>query len=67
MQDFVDGESVPALKSLEELARRFDRGDFDLVALGRVLLADPNWLQKVRAGQTDQLKPYSKECMTTLY
>lgn len=67
MQDFVEGQSVPTLKSLDELARRFDRGDFDLVALGRVLLADPNWLEKVRAGAVDQLKPYSKECMDTLF
>lgn len=67
MQDFVDGQSVPTLKSLDELARRFDRGDFDLVALGRVLLADPNWLVKVRGGAVDQLKPYSRECMNTLY
>ncbi|MFN3552922.1 MAG: NADH:flavin oxidoreductase [Novosphingobium meiothermophilum] len=67
MQDFVEGQSVPTLKSLDELARRFDRGDFDLVALGRVLLADPNWLTKVRSGATDQLKPYSRECMDTLY
>jgi 2,4-dienoyl-CoA reductase-like NADH-dependent reductase (Old Yellow Enzyme family) len=67
MEDFVAGQSVPALKSLDELARRFDRGDFDLVALGRVLLADPNWLQKVRAGAVAELKPYSRECMDVLH
>jgi 2,4-dienoyl-CoA reductase-like NADH-dependent reductase (Old Yellow Enzyme family) len=41
--------SVPTLKSMSELVRRFERGDFDLVAVGRALLADPNWLQKVPA------------------
>lgn len=67
MQDFVDGQSVPSLASLDELARRFDRGDFDLVALGRVLLADPGWLTKVRTGAVDALQPYSRACMDTLY
>lgn len=67
MQDFVSGESAPTLKSLDELARRFDRGEFDLVALGRVLLADPNWLTKVRKGRFSELQPYSKECMDTLF
>ena len=67
MEDFVAGESVPTLKSLGELERRFARGDFDLVAVGRALLADPNWLQKLRAGAVEQMVPYSKACMETLY
>jgi len=48
------------------LARRFDRGDFDLVAVGRALLADPNWLQKIRTGAVSELKPYSRACMNEL-
>ena len=67
MEDFVAGESVPTLKSLGELERRFARGDFDLVAVGRALLADPNWLQKLRSGAVEQMVPYSKACMETLY
>ena len=67
MEDFVAGQSRPTLQSLDELNRRFARGDFDLVAVGRSLLADPNWLQKVKAGATDQLLPYSRETMAVLY
>ena len=29
-----------------------ERGDFDLVAVGRALLQDPLWAQKVRQGRT---------------
>jgi 2,4-dienoyl-CoA reductase-like NADH-dependent reductase (Old Yellow Enzyme family) len=57
------GESRPNLASLTELARRFERGDFDIVAIGRVLLNDPCWLQKVREGRYSELKPYSVEAM----
>lgn len=47
--------------SLDELIRRFDRGDFDLVAVGRPILADPNWVKKIKEGRTEELKGFSKE------
>jgi 2,4-dienoyl-CoA reductase-like NADH-dependent reductase (Old Yellow Enzyme family) len=65
--DFEGGASNVNVQSLEELARRYARGDFDLVALGRVLLADPAWLVKVRDGRMDQLRPYTVEAMQTLF
>lgn len=54
--------SAPA--PLDELMRRFDRGDFDLVAVGRALLQDPNWVQKVRDGVSQQ--PFTKAALETL-
>jgi 2,4-dienoyl-CoA reductase-like NADH-dependent reductase (Old Yellow Enzyme family) len=51
---------------LDELVRRFDRGDFDLVAVGRALLMDSLWLQKVREGRTDELLGFSKDALTVL-
>ena len=51
----------------DQLMKMFDRGDFDMVAIGRVLLADPHWLEKVRNGRLKELKPYSAEAMKTLY
>jgi 2,4-dienoyl-CoA reductase-like NADH-dependent reductase (Old Yellow Enzyme family) len=47
------------LESLEELARRFDRGEFDLVGVGRAIIAEPDWANFVRAGRFDRLKPFS--------
>jgi 2,4-dienoyl-CoA reductase-like NADH-dependent reductase (Old Yellow Enzyme family) len=41
---FAGESSQPS--SLDELIRRFERGDFDLVAVGRPLLADPHWVEK---------------------
>jgi 2,4-dienoyl-CoA reductase-like NADH-dependent reductase (Old Yellow Enzyme family) len=57
--------SKPA--SLDELLRRLDRGDFDLVAVGRALLADPEWVLKVRDGRQSELKDYSREAAAVLY
>jgi 2,4-dienoyl-CoA reductase-like NADH-dependent reductase (Old Yellow Enzyme family) len=39
---------------LTELTRRLERGDFDLVAVGRALLQDPEWVRKVKEGKTDE-------------
>jgi 2,4-dienoyl-CoA reductase-like NADH-dependent reductase (Old Yellow Enzyme family) len=64
--DFEAGQSRPNPASLVEIARRFDRGDFDIVAVGRALLGDPCWLQKVLAGRWEELRPYSVEAMKTL-
>ncbi|MEN5055133.1 NADH:flavin oxidoreductase [Sphingobacterium kitahiroshimense] len=52
--------------SLEELIRRLDRGDFDLVAVGRPLLADANWVKKIRNNQLSDLKGFRKEYLNEL-
>jgi len=49
--------------SLEELVRRMDRGDFDLVAVGRPILADPFWVQKIRDGRNVALRSFTKEAL----
>ncbi len=56
--------SAPA--PLDELVRRMEREEFDLVAVGRALLADPQWAKKVHEGRPDQLADFSREAMATL-
>lgn len=61
---FAGESSQPS--SLDELLRRFDRGDFDLVAVGRPLLADPHWVQKIREGRTEELQGFTKDALAEL-
>lgn len=61
---FAGESSAPS--SLDELLRRLDRGDFDLVGVGRAILADPNWTLKVRSHRTEELKGFSKEALAEL-
>jgi 2,4-dienoyl-CoA reductase-like NADH-dependent reductase (Old Yellow Enzyme family) len=61
---FQGETSTPS--SLDELLRRFDRGDFDLVAVGRALLADAGWSRKIREGRSSELIGFSKEALVTL-
>lgn len=44
------GQSSQAA-SLDGLVARIERGEFDLIAVGRALLADPQWVEKVRHGR----------------
>jgi len=62
---FAGESSKPA--SLDELLRRLDRGDFDLVAVGRALINDPLWVQKVRDGRHDELLDFSPSALGTLF
>jgi len=51
---------------LDELMRRLDRGDFDLVGVGRALLQDPLWATKVKEGRADELQAFTRESLATL-
>lgn len=60
------GGEVSEPASLDELLRRLDRGDFDLVGVGRALLQDPEWVVKVRDGRADELRPFDRSAMKEL-
>jgi 2,4-dienoyl-CoA reductase-like NADH-dependent reductase (Old Yellow Enzyme family) len=46
-ESFASGEAK-ILDNVPMLMERFDRGDFDLVAVGRAILADPAWVRHLR-------------------
>ncbi len=61
---FLGETSVPT--GLEGVARQLENGEFDLVAVGRALLADPDWATKVRAGDVANLRGFSPAALDTL-
>ncbi|VVD27539.1 protein of unknown function [Paraburkholderia dioscoreae] len=58
-----DGSNVASLDNLLQLA---DRGDFDLIAVGRGMLVNPDWANKVREGRIDQLNNLNPEVLNGL-
>ncbi|MCC5981686.1 MAG: NADH:flavin oxidoreductase [Oceanicaulis sp.] len=59
------GEGSPAA-SIDGLIKRFEAGEFDLVAVGRALLSDPEWAAKVRDGRFGDLNDFSAEALKEL-
>lgn len=67
-QIFEPGNNANAgVASVEGLLERLENDEFDLVAVGRALLADPEWAQKVFEGRESELVPYNREAISTLY
>jgi 2,4-dienoyl-CoA reductase-like NADH-dependent reductase (Old Yellow Enzyme family) len=52
---------------LDEVLERLERGEFDLVAVGRALLQDPQWALKVKEGRFDELRDYDAKALETYY
>jgi 2,4-dienoyl-CoA reductase-like NADH-dependent reductase (Old Yellow Enzyme family) len=51
---------------MERLTEMLARGDFDLVAVGRAMLADSSWAAKVRDGRFAELTAFSPDVLKTL-
>lgn len=69
--EFLDAEargiaehSEPA--SIGNLATLLKRGDFDLVAVGRSLIPNPDWARLVRAGRESELLAYDQSNLAKL-
>jgi 2,4-dienoyl-CoA reductase-like NADH-dependent reductase (Old Yellow Enzyme family) len=52
--------------SLDNLLDRLERDEFDLVAVGRALLQDPEWAAKVLDGRLGELASYDPKALSTL-
>jgi 2,4-dienoyl-CoA reductase-like NADH-dependent reductase (Old Yellow Enzyme family) len=66
--DFIgafQGEGSP-VKGIDNLLDRLEADEFDMVAVGRALLQDPEWAAKVLADRFDELKPYDAAAAKTL-
>lgn len=61
---YRDGEAEVA--GIDDLIKRMDADEFDLIAVGRALLANPDWPQLVRTGEMDKIKTFSKDQLTEL-
>ena len=61
----IDASGI-AHGNINELAERLGNDEFELVAVGRALLQDPEWVIKVREGRFDELSDYSKKSLMEL-
>jgi 2,4-dienoyl-CoA reductase-like NADH-dependent reductase (Old Yellow Enzyme family) len=62
----ASGNGEGPAEEMDHLAEMLARGDFDLVAVGRAMLADSSWAAKVRDGRFGELSAFSPEVLKTL-
>ncbi len=55
------------LKDIDDLADRLDADEFDLVAVGRALLQDPEWAAKTLSGRFDELRSFNPASLASLH
>lgn len=55
-----------AVTGIDRLLDRLERDEFDMVAVGRALIADPEWAAKTLDGRTGDITPFGAEMLKTL-
>ncbi|WP_299973362.1 NADH:flavin oxidoreductase [uncultured Pseudoteredinibacter sp.] len=70
-QDFLPVDGTPMFReaepaSLDNLIQRMEADEFDLVAVGRALIANPDWPKIVREGRMDDMAAYEKDMLFKL-
>ena len=61
----MEGETATP-RSLVDLMERLERSEFDLVAIGRALITNPDWPKVVAAGHAAILNPFSVGALAQL-
>lgn len=57
--DFLSASGPTAGSAdIDRLVERMDREEFDLIAVGRALISDPSWVDKIRCGDIDRLRGF---------
>jgi 2,4-dienoyl-CoA reductase-like NADH-dependent reductase (Old Yellow Enzyme family) len=59
------GQSSP-VAGLDQLVARMEREEFDLIAVGRVLLSDADWAAKVQGNRVDELQGFDPAALGVL-
>jgi 2,4-dienoyl-CoA reductase-like NADH-dependent reductase (Old Yellow Enzyme family) len=65
MSSLREGQNAHTV-GLAPMARMVESGAVDLVAVGRALLVDPAWAEKVQAGRFDELQAFTTQALSTL-
>lgn len=62
----LSGDEPSAAVDVDGVVRMIADGEVDLVAVGRVLLADPEWPHKIRSGAFSGIRPFDRSVLATL-
>nr|WP_321482100.1 NADH:flavin oxidoreductase [uncultured Cohaesibacter sp.] len=66
--DFISsfGGEDATTTGFEKLVHRMERDEFDLIAVGRALISDADWVKKVRSNRIDEIISFQRAHLATL-
>jgi 2,4-dienoyl-CoA reductase-like NADH-dependent reductase (Old Yellow Enzyme family) len=62
-----DLTEIANFSNLDSLIERLNNDEFDLVAVGRALIANPDWVRKIESSRFEEIRPFKKEMLSQLY
>ena len=65
--DFIDMTAPSKPASIDKAIDDISKEKYDLLAVGRALLSDHEWVLKMKDGRLKDIIPYSKEALLKLY
>ena len=65
--DFIDMTAPSKPASIDKAIDDISKEKYDLLAVGRALLSDHEWVLKMKEGRLNDVIPYSKEALLKLY
>tara|TARA_B100000683_G_scaffold89645_1_gene88579 strand:+ start:12 stop:323 length:312 start_codon:yes stop_codon:yes gene_type:complete len=65
--DFIDMTAPASPTSIERAIEDISNNKYDMIAVGRALLSDPEWVLKMKEGRLNDVIPYTKEALLNLY
>lgn len=65
--DFIDMTASANPTSIDKAIEDISNEKYELIAVGRALIADPNWVIKMQDGRLSDITPYTKEALMNLY
>jgi 2,4-dienoyl-CoA reductase-like NADH-dependent reductase (Old Yellow Enzyme family) len=63
-ETFMASSPDKQMDNIDLLIERFETGEFDMIGIGRSLIADPNYVSKLRTGEA--VIPFSRTALETL-
>lgn len=61
LEVFQGQQAMPT--SIDQLIDRMERDEFDMIAVGRALITDPNWAIKAQGGHFSKMTPFSSTAL----
>ena len=65
--DFIDMTAPATPTSIDKAIDDITNYKYDLIAVGRALLSDHEWVLKMKEGRVNDVIPYTKDALLNLY